>query len=128
MPGMARRQGTAGQSSRWGLQTGTRDPQGRATAYGRLDRSAGTAWTADLRSAQPAKGGRSRVSPNTGMVPVPARSLSREMAFPCPAALLSNSMAPESRRGSGANRIRWRLIESGALGVWVAPGRSRPGC
>ena len=42
---------------------GTRGPQGRATAYRRPSRSAGTAWNADLRSAQPAAGGRNRASP-----------------------------------------------------------------
>ena len=37
---------------------------------------------ADLRSAQPAAGGRSRVSPITGMVPVSALSSSREVTRP----------------------------------------------
>ena len=61
MPGMARRQRTAGQSSRWGPpDRHARDPQGRATAYGRLDTSAGTAWTADLWPVLPVGAGTAR--------------------------------------------------------------------
>ena len=43
------------------------------TAYRCRRRSAGTAWNADLWSAQPAVGGRSRVSPHSGMAPTSGR-------------------------------------------------------
>ena len=91
---------------------------------------------ADLWSAQPAGGGRSRVSPHTGMVPVSALSPSQEVAFLCPAALpLSQHCAARpASRGCADRRSAFpclRVAPPGGMGtmrqfsVRVAPSATR---
>ena len=77
---------------------------------------------ADLRPAQPAGGGRSRVSPHTGMVLVSALSPSQEVAFPCPAALpLSQHCAARPASRGGADRRSAQFSRWGLPCLRVAP-------
>ena len=86
--------------------------------------------------AQPAGGGRSRVSPRTGMVPVSALSPSQEVAFPCPAArpLSQHCAARPAPRGCADRRSAFPCLRVAPLGgmgamrqfsVRVAPSATR---